>query len=53
MWDIGWAKRSQVETEEDCQMELRKLGDKLLTQQSTLAYLEGCLFYEAVRFVHC
>ncbi|KAG0579935.1 hypothetical protein KC19_4G135900 [Ceratodon purpureus] len=32
---------SAVESEEDCQKELRKLGDKLLSQQTTLVYLEG------------
>lgn len=31
---------SAIVTEEECQMDLRKLGDKLLTQQTTLAYLE-------------
>jgi len=32
---------SSVEFEEYCQKELRGLGDKLLTQQTKLAYLEG------------
>lgn len=39
----SYARRatSAVESEEDCQRELQKLGDKLLSQQTTLAYLEG------------
>lgn len=31
----------QVRSEEECQGELRALGDRLLKQQGTLAYLDG------------
>jgi len=47
-----WVNCLQVEFEEHCQTELRELGDKLLTQQTKLAYLEGCLFYGVVPLVH-
>ena len=43
----------QVRSEEECQGELRALGDRLLKQQGTLAYLDGRNYSYSSGFENC
>lgn len=45
-------EHSQVESEEDCQSNMRSIVDKLMTQEGTLTTLEGKLSYSSFLDLH-